>query len=93
MLSDEEIDELVHSNVKAFEVFLRGYALGITEGMATAALSDEQAADLAARKFYALEQWEIDNRRRLQIDREWFAVERARREQRRSTMNTERSAA
>lgn len=77
-MNSAEIDELVHSDYQAFEIFLRGYGLGINEGMAAAELSNEQAADNAARRFYAMEQWEIDNRRRSQIDREFIDVAKRR---------------
>lgn len=54
------------------------YERGFADGAEWADRTAEAQAELAARKFYAMETWEVDNRRRSKIDREWFDVERAR---------------
>lgn len=72
--------QLIASNPQARAVDWAAYRRGYLDGHADAQLSQEQAADLAARKFYAMEAFEVENRRRTQLDREWFDVARARAE-------------
>jgi hypothetical protein len=55
MLTDEEIQELIQQNTRAWDVWLNGYQAGIIQGTNQTMLSNEQAAEDAARRLYALQ--------------------------------------
>ncbi|WP_172411818.1 hypothetical protein [Arthrobacter globiformis] len=55
MLTDEEIQELIQQNTRAWDVWLNGYQAGIIQGANDQLLSNEQAAEDAARRLYALQ--------------------------------------
>jgi hypothetical protein len=55
MLTDEEIQDLIQKHTRAWDVWLNGYQAGIIQGTNQTMLSNEQAAELAARRLYALQ--------------------------------------
>ncbi|BAS16544.1 hypothetical protein AHiyo8_48470 [Arthrobacter sp. Hiyo8] len=55
MLTDEEIQQLIRDHGRAWDVWLNGYQAGIIQGTNQTLLSNEQAAELAARRLYALQ--------------------------------------
>lgn len=55
MLTDEEIQELIQQNTRAWDVWLNGYQAGIIQGTNDQLLSNEQAAEDTARRLYALQ--------------------------------------
>lgn len=55
MLTDEEIQELIQKNTNAWDVWLNGYQAGIIQGTNQQLLSNEQAAENAARRLFALQ--------------------------------------
>ncbi|WP_026820182.1 hypothetical protein [Arthrobacter castelli] len=79
-LTDEQIDSLIHSNFRAFQVFLRGVGSGYTQGLADAQLSQEEQAQLAVRLFQAAQEDEEEIHKQIKHDVQWFDVERARQE-------------
>lgn len=62
-MNDAEIHELIYQHSKAFQVWLNGYEAGHLAGQESQRLSNEQAAELAARRFLALDAHEVDHRR------------------------------
>jgi len=55
MLTDEEIQHLIQQHPRAWDVWLNGYQAGIIQGINQTMLSNEQAAETAARRVYALQ--------------------------------------
>lgn len=55
MMTDDELLDLIRSNDRAWQVWLAGYQSGHLQGQESMRLSNEEAADLAARKFAAAE--------------------------------------
>lgn len=62
-MNDEQLAEFICTNPLANRIYLMGYEAGHLTGQASMRLSQEQQAELAARRFYALEAYEIDHRR------------------------------
>lgn len=81
-LTDQRILDLILTDPTAWEIWSAGFCSGHTAGFAAAEFDQVQRAELAARKFYAMEGWEVDNRRRTELDRQWPDVLRARAGQR-----------
>lgn len=54
-MTDEEIQTLIQQNTRAWDVWLNGYQAGIIHGTNQTMLDNEQAAELAARRLYALQ--------------------------------------
>lgn len=50
MLNDDEIDEFVHTNFKAFQCFLRGFSVGLAQGADSQRLTQSQAMDEIVRR-------------------------------------------
>lgn len=55
MLKDEEIQQLIQEHDRAWQVWLAGFQAGIIQGTNDTLLSNEQAAETAARRLYALQ--------------------------------------
>ncbi|XAS66553.1 hypothetical protein V3C33_13790 [Micrococcaceae bacterium Sec5.7] len=66
MLTDEEIQQLIQQHPRAWDVWLNGYQAGIIQGANDTRLSNEQAAELAARRLFALQ---LDEERHLTFAR------------------------
>jgi len=62
-MHDEQIRDFVSNNELAHQVWLNGYEAGHLAGQERMALTNEQAAELAARRFLALDAYEVEHRR------------------------------
>lgn len=63
MLTDEEIEQLIKEHTWAWDVWLNGYQAGIIQGVNDTLLSNEQTAENAARRLFALQLDEGRHRR------------------------------
>lgn len=76
--TDEQLAELVCRDDDAFNIYQMGYSRGHQDGQAFAVLSNEAAAELAARRFLALDALDIEIRREMTSTREFIDVKAAR---------------
>lgn len=76
--TDEQLADLVCSDETAFRIYLQGYSKGHQDGQAHMVLTNEQAADLAARRFLALDALDIEIRETMRTTREFISVKAAR---------------
>lgn len=76
--TEEQLTDLICTNDVAFQVYLAGYSRGHQDGQAFMVLSNEDAADAAARRFLTLDALDIEIRREMKSTREFIDVKAAR---------------
>jgi len=76
--TDEQLAELVCRDDDAFSIYQMGYSRGHQDGQAFMVLNNEDAADLAARRFLTLDALDIEIRREMKSTREFIDVKAAR---------------
>lgn len=80
--TQEELTDFICQNTLAHRVYLMGYEAGVALGARAALMETEKRAELAAHRFYAMEQYDVDNRRAARSAAEFIDVAKARAEQR-----------
>ncbi|WP_427018610.1 hypothetical protein ACQCSX_08795 [Pseudarthrobacter sp. P1] len=76
--TDEQLAELVCRDDTASRIYQMGYLRGHLDGQAFMTLTNEAAADLAARRFLALDALDIEIRRQMKTTIEFVDVKAAR---------------
>lgn len=76
--TDEQLATWVCRDDDAFRAYQMGYSRGHQEGQAFMVLSNEDAADAAARRFLTLDALDIEIRREMKSTREFIDVKLAR---------------
>ncbi|WP_427018593.1 hypothetical protein ACQCSX_08700 [Pseudarthrobacter sp. P1] len=77
--TDEQLAELVCRDSDAHAIYQMGYLRGHLDGQAFMTLNNEAAAELAARRFLALDALDIEIRRQMKSTIEFVDVLAARR--------------
>lgn len=75
---DNEFTDLICTNSTAYRIYLAGYEAGYAGGFKAADESAERIADLAARRFYAMDAHEAHQRAAAKSAADWIDVERYR---------------
>ncbi|MGO4384609.1 hypothetical protein [Specibacter sp. RAF43] len=76
--ADEQLAELVCRDDDAFRIYTLGYSRGHQDGQAFMVLNNEAAAELAARRFLALDALDVEIRETMRSTREFIDVRAAR---------------